>query len=105
MNSRPDDKVLIFCNTKNDSRDVAFDLNDVVNRRVNYMTSDLSQEERSAVLNAFREGTNGVLVATDVASRGIDVKNIDLVINYGFPNNSADFIHRVGRTGRGGKSG
>jgi superfamily II DNA/RNA helicase len=45
------------------------------------------------------------MIATDVASRGIDVKDIELVINYGFPMNSADFIHRVGRTGRGGKSG
>jgi superfamily II DNA/RNA helicase len=45
------------------------------------------------------------MIATDVASRGIDVKDIELVINYGFPTNSADFIHRVGRTGRGGKTG
>ena len=54
LNKRPDDKVLIFCNTKHDTRDLAFDLNETVDRRVNFMTSDLSQDERINVLKAFK---------------------------------------------------
>ena len=80
-------------------------MNDLTDRKVNYITSDLTQDERSSVMNSFREEENNIMVATDVASRGIDVKDIGLVINYGFPSNSADFIHRIGRTGRGGKTG
>lgn len=57
------------------------------------------------VMDRFRNTPGSVMVATDVASRGIDVKDIELVINYGFPQNNADLIHRIGRTGRGGKSG
>lgn len=56
-------------------------------------------------MSKFRNTPGSVMVATDVASRGIDVKDIELVINYGFPQNNADLIHRIGRTGRGGKSG
>lgn len=56
-------------------------------------------------MKEFRESESAIMVATDVASRGIDVKDIELVINFGFPSKCSDFIHRVGRTGRGGKSG
>jgi superfamily II DNA/RNA helicase len=69
------------------------------------LTSELSQNERIGVLNCFKKTPNCILVSTDVASRGIDIKDIDLVINYGFPNVTTDFIHRIGRTGRGGKLG
>lgn len=56
-------------------------------------------------MKKFRETENSIMIATDIASRGIDIKDISLVINYGFPLNSSDYIHRIGRTGRGGKSG
>merc|ERR1719183_2185912 len=66
---------------------------------------DKKQEEREGVLKEFKTGKSPILVATDVASRGLDVKDIKYVINYDFPNNIEDYIHRVGRTGRAGATG
>ncbi|KAI9494793.1 P-loop containing nucleoside triphosphate hydrolase protein [Zychaea mexicana] len=66
---------------------------------------DKQQNERDWVLNQFRTGGHPIMVATDVASRGIDVKDIKFVINYDFPTNIEDYVHRVGRTGRGGATG
>ncbi|KAI7907235.1 ATP-dependent RNA helicase DBP2 [Cokeromyces recurvatus] len=63
------------------------------------------QNERDWVLNQFRSGGHPIMVATDVASRGIDVKDVKFVINYDFPTNIEDYVHRVGRTGRGGNTG
>jgi superfamily II DNA/RNA helicase len=67
--------------------------------------SDLSQEERNEVMNLFRAGQIRVLVATDIASRGIDVDNISLVINFNVPSDAEDYIHRVGRTARAERTG
>merc|ERR1719199_761648 len=69
------------------------------------MHGDKKQEEREWVLKEFKEGKSPILVATDVASRGIDVKDIKYVINYDFPGGIEDYIHRVGRTGRAGATG
>ncbi|KXJ94357.1 p68 RNA helicase [Microdochium bolleyi] len=66
---------------------------------------DKQQNERDWVLDQFKTGKSPVMVATDVASRGIDVRNITHVINYDYPNNSEDYIHRIGRTGRAGATG
>merc|ERR1719359_1035853 len=66
---------------------------------------DMTQDARNKVMDAYKTGKLRILVATDVASRGLDVPDIDLVINYTFPLTIEDFVHRVGRTGRGGKSG
>ncbi|CAM9104319.1 unnamed protein product [Discosporangium mesarthrocarpum] len=66
---------------------------------------DKSQEERDFVLKDFKEGRFLVLVATDVAARGLDVKDIRMVINFDFPNNMEDYIHRIGRCGRAGAKG
>ncbi|KAK7590956.1 hypothetical protein V9T40_002569 [Parthenolecanium corni] len=66
---------------------------------------DKSQTDRDASLNAFRNGRASVLVATDVAARGLDVDDVKFVINYDFPNSSEDYIHRIGRTGRSSKKG
>merc|ERR1711957_900183 len=66
---------------------------------------DKKQEERDWCLKEFKEGKSPILIATDVASRGLDVKDIKYVINYDFPNNIEDYIHRVGRTGRAGATG
>lgn len=66
---------------------------------------DKAQNERDYVLRSFREGTSPIMVATDVAARGIDVKGVSLVINFDYPTNSEDYVHRIGRTGRAGQSG
>ncbi|SMQ47247.1 unnamed protein product [Zymoseptoria tritici ST99CH_3D7] len=66
---------------------------------------DKQQNERDWVLNEFKTGKSPIMVATDVASRGIDVKDITHVFNYDYPNNSEDYVHRIGRTGRAGRTG
>jgi ATP-dependent RNA helicase DDX47/RRP3 len=65
----------------------------------------LSQTKRLAALNKFKAGQRKILVATDVASRGLDIPEVDLVINYELPKHPKDYIHRVGRTARAGNSG
>ena len=95
---------LIFCNTRRRVQSVTKQLN------ANGMQSaclhgDLTQSQRDSVMKTFREGTSRVLVATDVAARGIDVDNIDLVINYDVPDKPEYYVHRIGRTGRAGHSG
>ncbi|CAL5869631.1 uncharacterized protein PFLUO_LOCUS3861 [Penicillium psychrofluorescens] len=66
---------------------------------------DKQQNERDWVLNEFKQGKSPIMVATDVASRGIDVRDITHVLNYDYPNNSEDYVHRIGRTGRAGAKG
>jgi ATP-dependent RNA helicase DDX5/DBP2 len=66
---------------------------------------DKSQQDRDWTLRQFKEGRSNILVATDVAARGLDVKDIQMVANFDFPNNMEDYIHRVGRTGRAGAKG
>ncbi|KAJ5974196.1 hypothetical protein N7481_011406 [Penicillium waksmanii] len=66
---------------------------------------DKQQQERDWVLNEFKQGKSPIMVATDVASRGIDVRDITHVLNYDYPNNSEDYVHRIGRTGRAGAKG
>ena len=65
----------------------------------------IHQSDREKIIAEFRENKINVLLASDVASRGIDIPNVELVVNYDIPNNCEEYIHRVGRTGRAGKSG
>lgn len=65
----------------------------------------MSQPKRLGALNKFKSGERSILVATDVASRGLDIPSVDVVINYDVPGNSKDYVHRVGRTARAGRSG
>jgi ATP-dependent RNA helicase RhlE len=67
--------------------------------------SNKSQSERERALKAFREGEIRVLVATDIAARGIDVEHVSHVINYNLPENPKNYVHKIGRTGRAGNSG
>lgn len=95
---------LIFCNTRHRVRSVTKKLNAGGLATV-CLHGDLSQNQRDAAMRSFRTGSSPVLVATDVAARGIDVDNIDLVINYDVPDKPEYYVHRIGRTGRAGRSG
>ena len=66
---------------------------------------DRTQQEREDALRTFKNGTTPIMVATDVASRGLDVKGVTDVINYDFPNKVDDYVHRIGRTGRAERNG
>jgi len=75
------------------------------NYNVDSIHGDKSQTDRQAALKSFKKGTVDILIATDVAARGIDVKNVDAVINFDLPNLPEIYVHRIGRTGRAGKEG
>jgi ATP-dependent RNA helicase DBP3 len=73
--------------------------------KVAALSSDYSQADRTAALQSFKDGKATVLVATDVAARGLDIPNVEHVVNYSFPLTIEDYVHRIGRTGRAGKTG
>jgi len=95
---------IIFCNTK---RSVDECTEDLVNRgyAADRLHGDMTQQMRERVLKRFREGSVELLVATDVAARGLDIDEIDIVFNYDLPTDPEDYVHRIGRTGRAGRSG
>jgi len=97
-------KILIFAQTKRDGDDLTREMR-TDGWPALCIHGDKKQEERDWVLKEFKEGKSPILVATDVASRGLDVKDIKYVINYDFPNQIEDYVHRVGRTGRAGSTG
>jgi len=97
-------KILIFCATKRDGDQLTREMR-LDGWPALCIHGDKKQEERDWVLKEFKEGKSPILVATDVASRGLDVKDIKYVINYDFPGSVEDYIHRVGRTGRAGATG
>lgn len=95
---------LIFCNTRLQV-DKVTDALKKCGFAAAKLHGDLKQNMRDAVMKKFREGEVRILVATDIAGRGIDVDDIDTVFNYNLPRDSQDFVHRIGRTARAGKSG
>lgn len=97
-------KVLIFSRTKRGADRLSRDLKDK-GFRADAIHGDKSQNRRQRVLTSFKVNELDVLVATDVAARGLDIPNVSHVINYDEPENYKDYIHRIGRTGRAGKSG
>jgi ATP-dependent RNA helicase RhlE len=97
-------KVLVFTRTRRGSERLSHILK-ARNHKVNRIHADRSQSQREAALRAFREGHTRVLVATDIAARGLDVDAVSHVINYDVPAVPEDYVHRVGRTGRAGKQG
>ncbi|PSR92469.1 DEAD-box ATP-dependent RNA helicase [Actinidia chinensis var. chinensis] len=96
-------KVIIFCSTKRLCDQLARSIGRSFGAAV--IHGDKSQGERDWVLNQFRSGKSPILVATDVAARGLDIKDIRVVINYDFPTGIEDYVHRIGRTGRAGATG
>lgn len=102
--SNPNIYGIIFCRTRRETQEIADNLiGDGYN--VDALHGDLSQMQRDTVMKKFREHTLQLLVATDVAARGLDVDNLTHVINYGLPDDVATYTHRSGRTGRAGKTG
>lgn len=102
-NERPQ-ACLVFCNTKSDTElvEVWLKRRNIKAKRLN---SDLSQSQRELIMNQFRTGELPILIATDIAARGIDVKDLDLVINYAIHDQPETYVHRTGRTGRAGRPG
>lgn len=96
--------MIIFTNTVNDTMRLTLLLR-ALSLSAIPLHSKLSQSNRLGALNKFRSGGRSILIATDVAARGLDIPLVDLVINYGIPQNSKDYIHRVGRTARAGRAG
>uniref|UniRef100_A0A1J3JR15 RNA helicase n=1 Tax=Noccaea caerulescens TaxID=107243 RepID=A0A1J3JR15_NOCCA len=96
-------KCIVFTQTKRDADRLAYGL--AKSFKCEALHGDISQSQRERTLAGFRDGNFNILVATDVAARGLDVPNVDLVIHYELPNNTETFVHRTGRTGRAGKKG
>jgi ATP-dependent RNA helicase DBP3 len=99
-----DDRILVFCLYKKEAMRIENFIR-MKGFRVGGIHGDLSQEKRSASLAAFKDGSIPLLVATDVAARGLDIPAVKVVINVTFPLTAEDYVHRIGRTGRAGKEG
>jgi ATP-dependent RNA helicase DDX47/RRP3 len=97
-------KTIIFTSTCNASLKLVLMLK-FLNFKATNIHGKMSQQMRLASLNKFKTGEKTILIATDVASRGLDIPSVDLVINFDIPGNSKDYVHRVGRTARAGRSG
>ncbi|NWF66737.1 MAG: ATP-dependent RNA helicase DbpA [Campylobacterales bacterium] len=95
---------IIFCNTKDDVKKVTNEL-ELDGYFIKSLHGELEQLDRDEILLCFANKTIPILVATDLASRGLDIKNIDVVINFDMPNNKETYIHRIGRTARAGMHG
>ncbi|HTQ99094.1 MAG TPA: DEAD/DEAH box helicase [Candidatus Acidoferrum sp.] len=116
------DKALIFTNTREHAQELAAFLTSQRDRdhgsdntawgraakqsmKIGCLHGELDQLERKRIMGLYRQGGIRVLVATDIAARGLDVKGVNLVINYGIPRSGDDYVHRIGRTGRAGETG
>jgi ATP-dependent RNA helicase RhlE len=104
INENPDSKILIFVRTKVRAERV-FNAMERVNIKCLTIHGDKNQKERFSSLDSFRKGDVKILIATDVSARGIDIPNVDYVVNYDMPEQEEYYVHRVGRTGRGTQKG
>jgi ATP-dependent RNA helicase RhlE len=98
------ERVLVFTRTRRGAERLSHILS-ARDHSVNRIHSDRTQPQREAALRGFRDGKTRVLVATDIAARGLDVDSVSHVINYDVPSAPEDYVHRIGRTGRAGNSG
>lgn len=104
VNENPDSKILVFVRTKVRCERVHASMERVGVPSI-FMHGGQEQTDRLSVLNAFKTGAVKLLIATDVSARGIDIPNVDFVVNYDLPEHPENYVHRVGRTGRGRKKG
>jgi ATP-dependent RNA helicase DeaD len=95
---------IVFCNTKRATESLTQELQSR-GYACDILNGDLNQTQRDKVMNAFRKGQIDILVATDVAARGIDVDDVDVIFNFELPTDPEYYVHRIGRTGRAGRSG
>jgi len=104
INDNPDSRIIVFVRTRVRAERVAKAM-----ARVGIETStihgEMNQQDRTSVMQRFKEGEFNILIATDVSARGIDVPNVDYVVNYDLPDEAENYVHRVGRTGRGTQKG
>lgn len=98
------EKAIVFANTKHCCENL-FDWLQADGHRVGLLSGDVPQKKRLQIMNQFSEGQLDVLVATDVAARGLHIEKVTHVFNYDLPDDAEDYVHRIGRTGRAGKSG
>ena len=104
LEKKPLDRVIVFCNTKN-TTDRITGLLKMKGVSAQCIHGDLSQKVREKVLSSFRKGELRALIATDVAARGLDIDDVDAVINYDIPEEGEYYVHRIGRTGRAKNQG
>jgi ATP-dependent RNA helicase RhlE len=104
IKSHPDTKILVFVRTKVRAERVKSAM-ERVDIKTDTIHSDKDQSERDRIMHDFRSGDNLVLIATDVSARGIDIPNVEYVVNYDLPEVLENYVHRVGRTGRANKRG
>ena len=97
-------RVMVFCDTKFNTATLANQLARL-GFSVDCLHGDLSQKERNQIMQNFRDGRLAILVATDVAARGLDIDDVDAVFNYDVPDENEYYIHRIGRTGRARRRG
>ncbi len=98
------DRVIIFCSKKTKVRELGRTFR-MKGLKVGAMHSDLTQQERDTIMRDFRNGHINILIATDIVSRGIDIDDIQMVINYDTPHDPEDYVHRIGRTARANRDG
>jgi ATP-dependent RNA helicase RhlE len=104
INENPESKILVFVRTKVRAERVkkAMERVEILGNTIH---SDKDQKERTKNMDEFKSGKVKLLIATDVSARGIDIPNVDFVVNYDLPDVAANYVHRVGRTGRGTQKG
>merc|ERR1711939_986473 len=105
LNEHKGKKVIVFALYKKEAAKLESQLQEQGFPKATALQGDMAQEKRTRTIAGFRDGSIPVMIATDVASRGLDVPDIDLVVNYTFPLTVEDYIHRIGRTARAGKTG
>ncbi|KAG6468614.1 hypothetical protein ZIOFF_073303 [Zingiber officinale] len=104
LNEKQNFTTMVFTRTCESTRLLSLLLRNIGMRAIP-ISGQMSQDKRLGALNRFKAGDCNILICTDVASRGLDIPSVDMVINYNIPTNSKDYVHRVGRTARAGRSG